>query len=139
MYRLRVRWGETDPFGIVFYPSFYVWMDQATHELFRSPAGSFADLFTDSGYGFPIVEAVCRFRRPARYDDEIAVTSSVVELRNRSFTVEHRFDRGDDEIAVGHEVRVFARPDPDDPSRLTTDTIPEPLRRFLLGEVDRPV
>ncbi len=135
-YRLRVRWGETDPFGIVFYPSFYRWMDEATHELFRSPAGTFADLFGDGGYGFPIVEATCRFRRPARYDDELAVVSRVTELRRRSFTVEHRFERGGVELAVGREVRVFARPE--DSGTLVTAEIPGPLRAFLLGERDTP-
>ena len=111
----------------MFYPSFYVWMDQATHELFRSPAGSFADLFTTSGYGFPIVEATCRF------------VSQVTRIRHRSFTVEHRFERDTDRLAVGHEVRVFAQPHPDDPGRLVTAEIPDPLRAFILGERDDPV
>ena len=133
-WRLRVRWGETDPFGIVFYPSFYTWMDQATHELFRSPSGTFADLFETRGYGFPIAEATCRFLLPARYDDELVVVSTVARIGGRSFTIEHRFSRDDDEIAVGSEVRVFARPDPDDPGRLRTEALPDDLRAFLAGE-----
>ncbi len=137
-YRLRVRWGETDPFGIVFYPSFYTWMDESTHELFRSPDGTFADLFGETGYGFPIAEARCRFLAPAHYDDELTVTSTVTELGTRSFTVEHRFTRGDTELAVGHEVRVFARRHPDDPTRLKAAPIPDPLREFLLGERATP-
>lgn len=138
-YRLRVRWGEADPFGIAFYPSFYTWMDQATHELLRSPGATFADLFVSTGYGFPIVEAGCRFRAPARYDDELTVTATVTELRGRSFTVEHRFTRGDTPIADGFEARVFARRDPDDPERLVTSALPDHLRAFLRGERDSPV
>ena len=29
----RVQWGETDAAGIVFYPNYFRWFDQATHEL----------------------------------------------------------------------------------------------------------
>lgn len=138
-YRIRVRWGETDPFGIVFYPNFYTWMDQATHEFFRTPTSRFADLFAEAGYALPIVEAACRFTAPAYYDDELVVTSSVVEIRGRSFRIAHVFARGSDDLASGHEIRVFARPHGDDPSRLATAPIPDPLRAFLSGDRPSPV
>lgn len=131
----RVRWGETDAFGIVFYPTFYAWMDQATHEFFRTPARAFRDLIEEDGFAFPIVEARCRFRRPARYDDVLAVRSSVTDLRSRSFRIEHTFEREGELLASGHEVRAFARVDPDDPTRLLTEPMPDDLRSFLSGEI----
>ena len=35
-YKVKVQWGDTDAAGIVFYPNFYKWMDEATHEFFSS-------------------------------------------------------------------------------------------------------
>ena len=35
-YSFKVRWGDTDAAGIVFYPNFYKWMDEATHEFLAS-------------------------------------------------------------------------------------------------------
>ena len=32
----KVRWSEVDPAGIVFYPRFFEWFDQATEALFES-------------------------------------------------------------------------------------------------------
>lgn len=34
-YTFKVRWGDTDPAKIVFFPNFYRWMDEATHEFFE--------------------------------------------------------------------------------------------------------
>ena len=34
-YSFQVRWGDTDAAGIVYYPNFYKWMDEATHEYFK--------------------------------------------------------------------------------------------------------
>ncbi len=138
-HRLRVRWGETDPFGIVFYPTFYAWMDQATHEFFRTSVTSFADLFEQAGYALPIVEASCRFRAPARYDDELIVVSRVTSIRGRSFRIDHTFTRGGTELAVGFEARAFARLDPDDATRLTTGPLPDSLRGYLAGDRDTPL
>lgn len=137
--RFRVRWGETDPFGIVFYPTFYAWMDQATHEFFRTPTTSFADLFEQAGYALPIVEASCRFRVPARYDDELTVTSSVTAIRGRSFRIDHVFTRDGTVLAAGFEARAFAQADPTDATRLSTAPLPEVLRAYLLGEREVPV
>ena len=34
-YKLKVEWGDCDPYGIVFYPNFYKWMDNAQWNYFK--------------------------------------------------------------------------------------------------------
>ncbi|MGQ0670632.1 MAG: acyl-CoA thioesterase [Actinomycetota bacterium] len=131
---LRVRWGEADALGIVFYPNIFGWFDMASHELLRGPGQSIGSLLHEGGYSVPIVESGARFLAPAFYDDELVVASTVAALRSRSFRVEHRIDRGDQPIATGFEVRVVARRHPGSPGQLETTSIPEGLRSWLAGE-----
>ncbi|MDH3499662.1 MAG: acyl-CoA thioesterase [Acidimicrobiia bacterium] len=138
-HEFRVRWGETDAFGIVFYPTFYAWMDQATHEFFRTEKGAFMSMLADDGYGFPIIEAGCKFSAPARYDDLLMVASVVTDVRSRTFRIDHRFTRDGQKLARGFEVRAFAASDPDNPTRLTTTPFPDTVRRFLAGDSDAPI
>jgi acyl-CoA thioester hydrolase len=106
---LRVRFGETDMAGIVFYPNFFAYFDIATQALF---AGSPIDLpaqMKSGGFGFPIAESGAKFLAPLFYDDEITIVTRVAELRTRSLRVEHDVYRDETLCATGFEARVHGR------------------------------
>ncbi len=128
----RVRWGETDAAGIVFFATFFDWFDNATHELLR-PSGALASFTGGDGLIHPIVESRARFRSPAFFDDELVVTSRVTHVGRRSYRVDHVVARGEEILATGHEVRVTCRREPGD-RRLRAVDIPPALRAFLAGE-----
>jgi acyl-CoA thioester hydrolase len=128
---LRVRWGETDAAGIVFYPNFYVWFDVAMHELLRRAGLPMIELMREPGYGFPLVESGARFRAPVFYDDVLTLSSTIVEMRTHALRVEHRVTRTGTEVAAGFEVRAFAKLDPEDPWRLTMTPIPDEVKARL--------
>lgn len=106
-YTFLVQWGETDAAGIVFYPNFYKWMDNATHELFTSIGYPTSELFNKDKVAIPILEAGCSFKRPAFFHDRIEVKTQVVEIREKVFKLEHTFIRNDVELATGYEVRAW--------------------------------
>jgi YbgC/YbaW family acyl-CoA thioester hydrolase len=135
-FRLRVRWGEADAMGIVFYPNFFTWFDQATHELIRGPEQDLLSLLRDGGLSVPIVQTGARFLAPAFYDDDLVVTSTIALVRSRSFRVEHTVERGDVRIATGFEARVAARRSPDT-DRLEVVPLPEDLRSWLASNDSR--
>lgn len=117
-----VEFGDCDPAQIVFYPNFLRWMDAASLHFFASagvpPWHRRAEREQDGIIGTPIVDVQVRFVAPATYGDRIAIETTVVEWRRRSFVMEHRVRRGDALLAEGREVRVFARRHPDDPQRI---------------------
>ena len=129
----RARWGESDPIGIVFYPNILSWFDQAAHELMRGPDQTMASFMSETGYAMPIAECGARFHAPVHYDDELVVVTSVVDLRTRSFRLEHVLDRDGEQLATGFEIRVVARRDAVS-GRLETLEIPEHVRAWLAGE-----
>src|SRR5512134_2621259 len=105
---IKVRWGETDAMGIVFYPTYLAWFDHATHELFASSGRDLMTRLREDGVSFPIAECGARFRAPVFAGEELVVTATVGEVRSRSFRVEHRVERDGAEVADGFELRVVA-------------------------------
>lgn len=128
----RVRFGETDAAGIVFYPTFYAWFDLGTTGLLRAAAGEPLDAGGRPRWPVPIVEASARFTAPLHFDDAIAIRSTIAGLGTSSLRVEHVVARGDTEVARGFEVRVLigyegarivARPIPDELRAALSDAI----------------
>ncbi len=126
--RLRVAFGETDAAGVVFYPNFLRWFDQATHELFRSLDLPFKTVLAEWGVTFPLVSVHADFRAPLRYDDSIEVGSSLGELTPKTLKVVHRVTRSGEEICSGWEVRGCVAVEN---GSFVPRPIPEELRRRL--------
>jgi acyl-CoA thioester hydrolase len=79
--QVRVRYAETDQMGIVYYANYLVWFELGRVELLRSLGLTYSLLETRHGRILPVVEARCRYRSPARYDDEILIETRPVMLR----------------------------------------------------------
>jgi YbgC/YbaW family acyl-CoA thioester hydrolase len=128
--RTRVRFGETDAAGIVFYPTFFAWFDVGTTGLLRAASGGAVMHEADGRprLPVPIVESGARFVAPLYYDDAIAIRSTIVELGTSSLRVEHVVLRGDQEVARGFEVRVLIGMDG---GRLAAVPLPQELRAAL--------
>ena len=105
----RVRFGETDAAGVVFYPTFFAWFDLGATGLLRAALGDLTDAHGRPRWPVPIVESGATFVAPLYFDDAIAIRSTVVELGRSSLRLEHVVLRGDVEAARGFEVRVLIR------------------------------
>src|SRR5205814_7014925 len=87
---IQVRWSESDPAGIAFYPRFFEWFDIACAALFDSLALPWPVLFPQySIVGVPIVECGSRFSSPVRYGDTMEVTATVAWVKDKTFRVEY--------------------------------------------------
>ena len=64
-YSHRIAWGECDSAGIVFYPNFYRWFDQGSHELVRK-AGHTVLSMRQQGHDILLVETGCTYRANER-------------------------------------------------------------------------
>jgi acyl-CoA thioester hydrolase len=69
---IRVRYAETDQMGVVYYANYFVWFEVARTDCLRQLGWSYREMEA-SGVLLPVVEAECRYRRPARYDDELEI------------------------------------------------------------------
>ena len=78
---LRVRYAETDQMGVVYYANYFVWCEIGRVEFFRSLGHDYKSMEIEDDCHLPVVEATCRYRSPARYDDEVVVETRVTALR----------------------------------------------------------
>jgi len=131
---VRVRWGEADPAGIVYYPNFFDWFAVGTLELLRGWGMPFGELFRRESVGLPVIEAHGRFLAPVLYDDELTIETAVGEVRTRAFRLEHTVWRGEERVAEGHEVRGWQRIDRERPRDVTLVPLPPDLAAWLRDE-----
>jgi 4-hydroxybenzoyl-CoA thioesterase len=132
--RYTVEWAHCDAAGIVFYPHFYTWFDQATERLFSANRLSYAELRRDFGVvGMPLLETGARYENACKLGDRLELETWVDEWAGRTFLVKHRVRHADGRTALeGFERRVLAVPDPDSPRGLRALPIPEAaIARFV--------
>ena len=79
--QVRVRYAETDQMGIVYYANYLVWFEIGRVELLRSLGLAYSQLEPEHECILPVVEATCRYRSPARYDDQILIETRPALLR----------------------------------------------------------
>jgi acyl-CoA thioester hydrolase len=110
--RQRVRYAETDQMGIVYYANYLVWFELGRVELLRSLGLAYSQLEKDHKLILPVVEASCRYRAPARYDDEILIETRPALVRGSVLKFAYRILRAADEgaepklLAEGETVHV---------------------------------
>jgi acyl-CoA thioester hydrolase len=107
--RFRVRYAETDKMGVVYYANYLVWMEVGRSEYCRAAGIRYRDMEVDDGILLAVVEAHCRYLRPARYDQEIAVRTRVAAASRRA--IEFQYEISDAEsgrgLASGETKHVF--------------------------------
>ncbi len=78
---LRVRYSETDQMGVVYHGNYFAWFETGRVELMRELGFSYRELEAEEDCVLPVVEATCRYRRPARFDDALELQTTVKALR----------------------------------------------------------
>ena len=130
VHRVEVHFGDCDPAGIVFFPNFSRWMDEASLAFFRAcGVPPWRELLNTRGIvGTPLLEIHTRFLKAATYGETIEIHTSVDAWATKTFTHRHRILRGDELICEGTEVRAFVVRDPGNPARLKAIPVPEDIR-----------
>jgi 4-hydroxybenzoyl-CoA thioesterase len=130
--RRRLAWGECDPAGIVFYPTYYRWMDAATWDLFAG-AGYPASRMRQENFTLPLVDSQCAFVASPQFGDEVEIRSQVVKWGRASFSLSHEFVRaeGGQLLARGAESRVWCRYEAGPGTPLKSERIPDEVRAAL--------
>jgi len=94
--RLRVRYAETDQMGVVYYANYFIWCEIGRVEFLRSLGYDYKQMEIIDDCHLPVVEAACRYRSPARYDDEVLIETRVTALRSSVIKFGYRLVRAAD-------------------------------------------
>lgn len=96
---IRVRYGETDRMGIVYYANYLTWFEVARSGVCRT-MGYPVPKMEEDGLILPVVEARCRYKRSARYDEQIRIETTITELKAHSMSFSYRVLREEDGVVL---------------------------------------
>ncbi|HVF49724.1 MAG TPA: thioesterase family protein [Pyrinomonadaceae bacterium] len=95
--RIKVRFGDVDMAGLVYYPSLFHYCHVAMEEFFAARCGiKYDELIRAERIGFPTVNAQAEFFAPLVYGDEVDVEVFVSRTGRSSATFEYRLRRAAD-------------------------------------------
>jgi len=117
----RVRWGDVDAAGIIFYGAYIRFFEFAETELFRSVGLPYSVMFDELDVWLPRVHLECDFHHAARLDDLLEVSVYVGRFGNKSMHLNFEVRRTGEDllIADAHFVLASVRRD-------TFETVPIP-------------
>jgi acyl-CoA thioester hydrolase len=106
--QVRVRYAETDQMGVVYYANYLVWFEVGRVEHLRARGISYRDMEKDDDCKIAVVEARCRYKAPARYDDLVTIRTRVARQRGPLVHFEYQAVRASDGVllAEGETVHV---------------------------------
>ena len=110
-FEFRVRYADTDQMGFAYYGNYLRWFEVGRAELLRAHGVSYRQV-EEAGVRLPVLEAHCRYLRPARYDDLLAVEVTVVGAGRASVQFAYRILREEDGelLATGTTEHCFTDP-----------------------------
>ena len=103
-HRLRVRYHECDPQGIVFNANYLAYADIAITELYREAFGSWDEAMREHAIDMVVAEANVRYRAPLRFDEVFDLIVTLDRLGETSTTTRIAMER-DGELAAEVDVR----------------------------------
>jgi acyl-CoA thioester hydrolase len=111
--RLRVRYAETDQMGVVYHSNHFIWFEIGRVELLRQLGFSYREMESQDHCYIAVVEAKCRYRVPARYDDEIIVRTRLKNVRESMVHFGYELLRANDGmiLAEGDTTHIVTNPE----------------------------
>ena len=92
---LRVRYAETDQMGVVYYANYFVWFEIGRVEFLRQLGFDYRQMEIVDECVLPVVDAKCRYKAPARYDDALTLETRLVAMRTSVLKFDYRLYRAD--------------------------------------------
>ena len=100
--RYRVIFGDCDPMRIMYHANYLRLFEIGRAELFRQLGHPFPT-YVAQGLYLAVVEATCRYRKPARYDDEVIIRAGFAAVGHARLTISYQaLDPDRELLASGH-------------------------------------
>ena len=138
---LTVSWGESDPFGLVYFPMMFTWFNETEHELLRTLGFPTNKLIRESRTAFVMGDVHFRFIGPAAYGDKVRTTMQLNKMGKSTVHWDCKAVQATsgDVLTEGRAIRIYARIQED--GNLAAEPIPDYIRNALLqpgGLIDLP-
>jgi acyl-CoA thioester hydrolase len=124
---VRVRYAETDQMGYVYYANYYIYFEVGRVEYMRQQGVDYKQMEIQDDSFIVVAESHCRYRRPARYDDNLRIRTRVTEFKRRTIRFSYEVLREEDGelLATGDTTHVVCD------SKGKPKALPEKYRPFF--------
>jgi YbgC/YbaW family acyl-CoA thioester hydrolase len=110
--RIKVRFGDADPAGLVYYPVILHYAHIAMEEFVEESLGlSYSEMMSSQRIGFPTVNSQADFFTPIVYGDEVDVKVDVMKFGRSSMTLRYTMIRVSDEVLCSSITNVHVAMD----------------------------
>ncbi|MFT4643935.1 MAG: acyl-CoA thioester hydrolase [Planctomycetota bacterium] len=108
--QIRVRYGETDQMGFVYYGNYALYLEQARTEMLRSVGYTYKEM-EEKGVLLPVVNMDTRFIGSGKYDDLLTIRTYIKGIPNRKIIFYTEIFNEQEELLNKSEViLVFMNP-----------------------------
>lgn len=105
--KLRIRYAETDQMGYVYYGNYAAFYEVARVETLRELGMTYKAL-EQSGVMLPVLEFQIKYIKPAFYDDEIEIETTITRLPKARIHFEYKtFNEKNELLNFGKTTLVF--------------------------------
>jgi len=106
---IRVRYAETDRMGVAYHSNYFIWFEVGRVELCRQLGFEYAKMEAEDDSFIVVVQASCRYKRPARFDNLLTVRTRVADWQRRTIRFGYEvFNQESGElIAAGETLHVI--------------------------------
>lgn len=130
--KIRVRYGETDQMGYVYYGNYPLYYEVARTDMIRNIGWSYRKL-EQSGVMMPVLSLNVKYIRPARYDDELTIKTYLKNLPASRIEFEYEvFNEKGELLNIGNTVLVFVNA-----KTMKPQAIPDALMADIKAEFDK--
>src|SRR3954451_16209600 len=123
--KLRVRYGDCDPQGVVFNANYFAYFDVALTEAWREAIGPYGDMI-EQGTDLVVAEGSARFLGPARFDELVDAGGRITRLGTTAMAT--RIDLSVDDLPVVEESMRHVCIDPETKEK---KPMPDEIRQAL--------
>jgi acyl-CoA thioester hydrolase len=131
--RIRVRYAETDQMGVVYHANHFIWFEVGRVEFLRQLGFSYKEMEQHDNCFIAVVDARCRYKAPALYDDEIIVRTRLKNIRESVIHFGYELVRVSDSevLAEGETTHIVAD------AQMRKTTLPEKYIKVFREAVGR--
>ena len=101
----RVPYADTDQMGFVYYANYLVYFERLRNELLREGGTAYKE-WEARGILLPVIEAYCRYRAPAHYDDILTISGHLSLAKGTRIRIDYEVDRDKVILAEGYTVHA---------------------------------
>jgi len=106
---VHVRYAETDQMGVVYHANYLVWFEVGRNAWCKARGFQYSDMEAKEDRFLVVAEAGCRYKSPARFEDDLVVRTSLAKATDRviRYHYEVRRKRDDMLLATGDTAHVI--------------------------------